>query len=71
MFWGWGIERKDGSDALWHWGDNGAFKAFVMAKPRSKSGVVMFANSVNGLELAKPLVNEAMGEELIAFEWLK
>jgi hypothetical protein len=31
----------------------------------------MFANSENGLELAKPLVNEAMGVEPLAFEWLK
>jgi len=73
LFWGlgWGIQRKDGSDALWHWGDNGAFKAFVMAEPRAKSGVVMFANSEKGLDLAKPLVNEAMGGESPAFAWLK
>ena len=73
LFWGlgWGIQRKDGSDALWHWGDNGAFKAFVMAEPKSKSGVVMFANSENGLEIAKPVIDEAMGTHSLAFEWLK
>jgi CubicO group peptidase (beta-lactamase class C family) len=74
LFWGlgWGIQRVDGSDiALWHWGDNGAFKAFVMADPKAKAGVVMFANSAKGLEIAKPMVDEAMGEESLAFEWLK
>lgn len=73
LFWGlgWGIERKDGTDALWHWGDNGSFKAFVMADPKTKSGVVMFANSQNGLEVAKPVVDEAMGRGSLAFEWLK
>jgi CubicO group peptidase (beta-lactamase class C family) len=73
LFWGlgWGIERKDGSDALWHWGDNGAFKAFVMADPKTKSGVVMFANSENGLEIAKPMINEAMGTESLVFDWLR
>jgi CubicO group peptidase (beta-lactamase class C family) len=73
LFWGlgWGIQRTDRSDALWHWGDNGAFKCFVMAEPRTKSGVVMFANSENGLEIAKPLINEAMGTESLAFEWLE
>jgi CubicO group peptidase (beta-lactamase class C family) len=73
LFWGlgWGIQRKDGSDVLWHWGDNGAFKCFVMAEPKTKSGVVMFANSENGLEIAKPLIDEAMGTESLAFEWLK
>ena len=73
LFWGlgWGIERKDGTDALWHWGDNGSFKAFVMADPKTKSGVVMFANSQNGLEVAKPVVDETMGRGSLAFEWLK
>ena len=73
LFWGlgWGIERKDGTDMLWHWGDNGAFKAFVMAEPKTKAGVVMFANSEHGLEIAKPLVDEAMGTESLAFDWLK
>jgi CubicO group peptidase (beta-lactamase class C family) len=73
LFWGlgWGIERKDGTDALWHWGDNGSFKGFVMADPKTKSGVVMFANSENGLEVAKPVVDEAMGRGSLAFEWLK
>ena len=73
LFWGlgWGIERKDGTDMLWHWGDNGSFKGFVMADPKTKSGVVMFANSQHGLEIARPLVDEAMGTESLAFEWLK
>lgn len=73
VFWGlgWGIQRKDGREALWHWGDNGSFKAFVMAEPKSKSGVVMFTNSQKGLELATPVVNEALGEELLASDWIK
>jgi len=73
LFWGlgWGIERKDGTDALWHWGDNGSFKGFVMAELKTKSGVVMFANSENGLEVAKPVVDETMGRGSLAFDWLK
>jgi len=73
LFWGlgWGIERKDGTEMLWHWGDNGAFKAFVMAEPKSKSGAVMLANSENGLKVAKPVIGEAIGTESLAFEWLK
>ena len=73
LFWalGWGIERKDGTGGLWHWGDNGSFKGFVMADPKTKSGVVMFANSENGLEVAKPVVDETMGRGSLAFEWLK
>lgn len=68
---GWGIQRKDGSSSLWHWGDNGVFKAFIMADPKSKSGVVMFANSENGLEIAKRVIGQAMGTDSLAFAWLK
>lgn len=74
LFWGlgWGIERKDGNSFLWHWGDNGVFKAFVMAEPRSKSGVVMFANSENGLEIAEPIIDKVMGTDSSpVFTWLK
>jgi hypothetical protein len=31
----------------------------------------MFANSKNGLKIAKPLIDEAMGEVSLAFAWLK
>jgi CubicO group peptidase (beta-lactamase class C family) len=73
LFWGlgWGIQRTDRSDALWHWGDNGSFKCFVMGEPRTKSAAVMFANSENGLKIAKPLIEQAMGTEALAFAWLE
>ena len=74
LFWGlgWGIERTDGKSFLWHWGDNGVFKAFVMASPKSKSGVVIFGNSENGLEIAEPIVDTAMGmDSSPVFAWLK
>ena len=73
LFWGlgWGVQRTSKGDTLWHWGDNGSFKCFVMAEPKSKAGVVMFTNSENGLAIAKPVVEEAMGRESLAFAWLK
>ena len=42
-----------------------------MAEPKTKSGVVMFANSENGLQMAEPLINQAMGRKSPAFAWLK
>lgn len=73
VFWGlgWGIQREDGRIALWHWGDNGVFKAFVMADPKSRSGVVLFANSQNGLDIAQPIVDEAIGIDFLASGWIK
>jgi len=73
LFWGlgWGIQRRDGVVELWHWGDNGAFKAFVMADPKTKSGVVMFASGQNALDIAKPIIDAAMDTDSLAFAWLK
>ena len=73
LFWGlgWGIQRNNGKLYLWHWGDNGSFKAFVMLEPKTKSAVVLFTNSTNGLDLAQPIVNEAMGTTSPSFDWLK
>jgi CubicO group peptidase (beta-lactamase class C family) len=73
LFWGlgWGIEREHESVMLWHWGDNGDFKAFVMADPAKKSGVVMFANGADALKVAKPIIDTAIGTDSLAFAWLK
>src|SRR6516162_973198 len=38
---GWGIEKSAGESWLWHWGDNGSFKCFVVANPNRKSGAVL------------------------------
>jgi CubicO group peptidase (beta-lactamase class C family) len=73
LFWGlgWGIDRENAHEYLWHWGDNGSFKAFVMLEPKTKSAIVLFANSTHGLDLAQPIVNEVMGTTSPAFDWLK
>jgi CubicO group peptidase (beta-lactamase class C family) len=74
LFWGlgWGIQRTADRTALWHWGDNGAFKCFVMIVPKEKSGVVFFANSQNGLAIAPAIAHDALGAEGAqpVFGWL-
>jgi CubicO group peptidase (beta-lactamase class C family) len=73
LFWalGWGVQRTKEGDNLWHWGDNGAFKSFVMADLKTKAGVVMFANGENGLAIAQPIIAEAMEADPLPFAWLK
>jgi CubicO group peptidase (beta-lactamase class C family) len=73
IFWGlgWGIQRTGTSDSLWHWGDNGGFKCFVVANPANSSGMVMFTNSDSGLSIAPDIVRDAIGSEHLAFTWLK
>jgi len=73
VFWGlgWGIERSAGETWLWHWGDNGSFKCFVVANPNRKCGAVLFTNSENGLAIAPAILRDVFGSELLAFTWLK
>ena len=73
IFWGlgWGIEKTQTGETIWHWGDNGAFKCFVAADIKRKNGVVYFANGENGLAIAQPIVEEAIGGFHPVFAWLK
>ena len=68
---GWGLEQEGEAWSLWHWGDNGTTKAYVAASPQRRVGVVLFANSENGLLLAPPIAAGVMGGESPAFAWLK
>lgn len=52
---GWGLERRQGEDFIWHWGNNSGYRNFVMASPRSGDGFVMFTNSERGMALAEPI----------------
>jgi CubicO group peptidase (beta-lactamase class C family) len=73
VFWGLGIgiqETKDG-ESLWHWGDNGRFKCFVLAYPKQKIGVVMFMNGENGLSILRDLLRIFPGGEQPALGWVK
>ena len=67
---GWGLEKTNDGMGFWHWGDNGDTKAFVLAFPKRKTGLVMFANSANGLSMLNELVRNAMGNDQPALAWL-
>jgi len=76
VFWGlgWGLQTSgNGRDGLsfFHWGDNGDAKAYVVAFDKQKLGVVVFANSVYGLSIAREIVEEAVGGEHPALSWLR
>ncbi|WP_165220968.1 serine hydrolase [Aquisphaera insulae] len=67
---GWGLQTTKDGLAFWHWGDNGDTKAFVLAADQPKLGVVFFANSANGLSIAREIVAEAVGGTQPALDWL-
>jgi CubicO group peptidase (beta-lactamase class C family) len=73
IFWGLGVgiqETKEG-ESLWHWGDNGSFRCFMLAYPKQKTGMVMFTNSENGLSLAPDVLKVALGGQQPLFNWIK
>jgi len=73
VFWGLGIgiqETADG-ESLWHWGDNGAFKCYAVVYPKQKFGLVYFANSENGLSIAREVIRTAIGGDQPALRWVK
>jgi len=72
LFWGlgWGIEKNASGTYLWHWGDNGIFKAYVVADIQHRSAVVLFDNSSTGLSIAKAATEAALGGEHPSFAWL-
>lgn len=73
IFWGLGIgiQETPQGESLWHWGDNGRFKAYVVAYPKQKIGVVLFMNGENGLSILGPLLQTSVGGEQPALHWLK
>ncbi len=68
---GWGLQTTADGLAFWHWGDNGDSKAYIVAYDKQKFGMVVFANSTNGLSIMPDLVDLAVGGEQPALAWLK
>ena len=73
VFWGLGIGIQQTADgeSLWHWGDNGNFKCYMVIYPKQKVGLVYFANSENGLSVASELIRSALGGDQPALRWVK
>jgi CubicO group peptidase (beta-lactamase class C family) len=67
---GWGLQTTPEGRSFFHWGDNGDAKAFVVARPRERSAVVMFANSTYGLSIAPEIVAAAVGGAQPGLAWL-
>ena len=68
---GWGLEQDAGGWLLWHWGDNGDTKAFVVASPERREGFVLFANSRAGLSILEPVLDEVGAARMApALAWL-
>ncbi|HET9528799.1 MAG TPA: serine hydrolase [Blastocatellia bacterium] len=67
---GWGLQTTSDGLSFWHWGDNGDSKAYIVAYPVQKMGVVFFSNSAGGLSIAREIVEEAIGGNHPALAWI-
>jgi len=68
---GWGIEQEGTQPRyLWQWGDNGAWKNFVLVHPESRSAIVVFTNGENGMRVIERILSAATGHAHAAFLWV-
>jgi CubicO group peptidase (beta-lactamase class C family) len=67
---GWGIQRDEYGEVLWHWGANNSFRNFVIADPANGRAVVVFTNSENGPRLYERVIVGVTGHDHPAFLWI-
>lgn len=67
---GWGLQDVEGYSSIWHWGHNDGYRAFVIANPEQRMGLVVFTNSDNGMSLVRPMLASATGARQPALDWL-
>jgi CubicO group peptidase (beta-lactamase class C family) len=67
---GWGVQTTGERTLHFHWGDNGAFRAFVALDAAAGRGVVYFANGERGLELMETLATPVVGSVRSIAAWL-
>ena len=67
---GWGIQRDEYGEVLWHWGANNSFRNFVVADPTHGRAIVVFTNSENGPRIYERVIVAVTGHDHPAFLWI-
>ena len=72
LWWGlgWGLQRDEHGEVLWHWGANNSFRNFVIADPANNRAVVVFTNSENGPRIYERVIVAVTGHDHPAFLWI-
>lgn len=67
---GWGLQTNADGQSFWHWGNqNGIYHNFVIANRKTRSGIVVFTNGQNGMQVYTSMIRAAMGAESPALDW--
>ncbi len=64
-----GLQITDQGKELWHWGDNGTFKAYFTINPASKDGLVYFTNGSNGLSITTEIADLILSSPQPSVPW--
>ena len=67
---GWGIQRDEEGEVLWHWGANNSFRNFVIADPANGRAIVVLTNSENGIRVCERVIVAVTGHDHPAFLWI-
>ena len=67
---GWGIQRTSEGDSIWHWGDNGNYRAFAVGLPEEGHGIVIMTNGKNGQEVINHILRDIVGGDYPGLDWL-
>ncbi len=67
---GWGIQHTSFGDSIWHWGDNGNYRAFAVGYPENGHGIVIFTNGRNGQKVIHQILYKIVGGDYPGIEWL-
>jgi CubicO group peptidase (beta-lactamase class C family) len=72
LYWGlgWGIQRDEHGEVLWHWGANNSFRNFVIADAANGRAIVVFTNSENGPRIYERVIVAVTGRDHPAFLWI-
>ncbi|QCK14856.1 serine hydrolase domain-containing protein [Mangrovivirga cuniculi] len=58
------MDNNQGAEYLFHWGDNGSFKSYLIYDKNNDLGFVYFTNSSNGLKIRNIIIDKVYNKKI-------
>lgn len=65
---GWGLQKTPAGHAIFHWGNNGNYRAFVIGDLDNANGIVMMTNGENGKHVIPIIMKDIVGGDFPCLE---